>query len=755
MKLISLYIDSFGKLSNYTYDFSSKLNSIYEENGWGKTTLSVFIKSMLYGLNNKQEREKYTPWKSLSSFGGSLIIEVSGKEYRIERSFNPKKSSLDEFRIFDLQSNLELSGFDSNIGERFINLNEASFERSVFIPQKDLDEGFGSDIEAKLANLIGGTNDSQSYDDAIEILKSAVKEIRLNSKKGQIIDKKKELLHVEDEINDCEGKISGISIIQNNIKKINDEIASLSERKKELNDMVLNYSKEADKKVKLEVLKKYEDDVEAVVKALNENNAIFNSIATSQEEIMAVRAKNKELINLRTEYEIQNRNNSLEERLNELNSQINFDNLPTDDEIQLVSKKIEKHQNIKSIIAVNDKEQVKKKPLFGIILCIISTISLLAGAGMLFYAYSKDIQFEIPGIITALCSALGYIASLALFVVNGVKNTHVNYGNVKSYDFELRSLEEEIREFFGKYHLYTSDYSNNLFILRSNYSKYLDIQHEIEEEKNKKAELGYRIHKLETIILNFINRFNTTAQTVEEKIGELNTRLRKRKELEAELAEKKKILEDFINENNLNSLEVFNVSIDELNGEIEEIDKKLQEYNSNMTSISNRLVEYESDILKYDELLSNKETLTNEILELEEKYKVLNLSIDYLTSAQTSLLEKYVKPMKDSVNKYVSLLLKNNKEYSIDVNFKFQFITTNGLKGLDQYSRGYQTIISLCMRLALIDCLYPNEKPFIILDDPFVNFDDEKLELCKSLIDDIANQYQIVYFTCHDSRVIE
>ena len=71
------------------------------------------------------------------------------------------------------------------------------------------------------------------------------------------------------------------------------------------------------------------------------------------------------------------------------------------------------------------------------------------------------------------------------------------------------------------------------------------------------------------------------------------------------------------------------------------------------------------------------------------------------------------------------------------------------------YSRGYQTIISLCMRLALIDCLYPNEKPFVILDDPFVNFDDEKLEICKSLIEDISNQYQIVYFTCHDSRVIE
>ena len=67
----------------------------------------------------------------------------------------------------------------------------------------------------------------------------------------------------------------------------------------------------------------------------------------------------------------------------------------------------------------------------------------------------------------------------------------------------------------------------------------------------------------------------------------------------------------------------------------------------------------------------------------------------------------------------------------------------------------YQTIITLCMRLALIDCLYPKEKPFVVFDDPFVNFDDEKLELCKNLMSDIANHYQIIYFTCHDSRVIK
>ena len=64
MKILSLYVESFGKIKDYSYDFSNNLNSFYQENGWGKTTLTVFIKSMLYGLNN-EDRIKYTPWKSL------------------------------------------------------------------------------------------------------------------------------------------------------------------------------------------------------------------------------------------------------------------------------------------------------------------------------------------------------------------------------------------------------------------------------------------------------------------------------------------------------------------------------------------------------------------------------------------------------------------------------------------------------------------------------------------------------------------
>jgi uncharacterized protein YhaN len=58
------------------------------------------------------------------------------------------------------------------------------------------------------------------------------------------------------------------------------------------------------------------------------------------------------------------------------------------------------------------------------------------------------------------------------------------------------------------------------------------------------------------------------------------------------------------------------------------------------------------------------------------------------------------------------------------------------------------------MRFALIDCLYQDNKPFIILDDSFVDFDKNNLEYIKDILNKLKNNYQIIYFTCHDSRMM-
>ena len=106
MKILSCHIENFGKIHDYSMDFSDGANIICEENGWGKSTFVAFIRAMFYGLEGERkrsieenERKRYKPWQG-GVFGGQLVFEIQGKKYLISRVFKDKESN-DEFELRD------------------------------------------------------------------------------------------------------------------------------------------------------------------------------------------------------------------------------------------------------------------------------------------------------------------------------------------------------------------------------------------------------------------------------------------------------------------------------------------------------------------------------------------------------------------------------------------------------------------------------------------------------------------------------
>ena len=110
--------------------------------------------------------------------------------------------------------------------------------------------------------------------------------------------------------------------------------------------------------------------------------------------------------------------------------------------------------------------------------------------------------------------------------------------------------------------------------------------------------------------------------------------------------------------------------------------------------------------------------------------------------------------MTDVFNKYFTKIAGDKvKTINMDIDLNIR-LEEGGLNREIQYlSKGYRNTIDLCLRFALIDTLFINEKPFIVLDDPFVNMDEEKINHSKMLLDNFAENYQVIYFTCHKSRV--
>ena len=159
MKLIKCYIENFGKLHNYSYNFEDGLNIIKEENGFGKTTFATFIKSMFYGLDSavnvkteKSDRKKYYPWQG-GNYGGNIEFEIDNKQYKIERFFG-KKASEDTFKLYNLSTNLESNDYTENIGEEIFKINKSAYERSTYIPQGQIQIEMEDSLSAKLGNVL-------------------------------------------------------------------------------------------------------------------------------------------------------------------------------------------------------------------------------------------------------------------------------------------------------------------------------------------------------------------------------------------------------------------------------------------------------------------------------------------------------------------------------------------------------------------------------------------------------------------------
>ena len=207
MRFVSCFVSGFGKLCNQSFDLSKDVVEIKAKNGGGKTTLAVFLESMLFGLENSRSRAleenprlKYEPWQG-GAFGGSLTFIHAGKTYRIERKFG-KTPSADSVKLYD-KNNMPCYDFGENVsslGELLLGVNRETYKRSAYIPQGAiLSDRLPDDAKARLIALLSvdGTKE-MGASGAIKRLDEAERKLRARRApaKGKLdeIDEKIEAL---------------------------------------------------------------------------------------------------------------------------------------------------------------------------------------------------------------------------------------------------------------------------------------------------------------------------------------------------------------------------------------------------------------------------------------------------------------------------------------------------------------------------------------------------------------------------------
>lgn len=125
-----------------------------------------------------------------------------------------------------------------------------------------------------------------------------------------------------------------------------------------------------------------------------------------------------------------------------------------------------------------------------------------------------------------------------------------------------------------------------------------------------------------------------------------------------------------------------------------------------------------------------------------------------LERARDNLDRRYYGALAERFNDYVGSLLKD-EGLGVDITGDFDVtVSKNGSPhGVAAYSTGYQDLLDVCMRMALVDTIFEGEQPFIVMDDPFVNLDQDKVAKALRLLVRLSRDRQVVYFCCHPSRM--
>ena len=756
MKLIKCYIENFGKLHNINKEFENGLNTIKEDNGYGKTTFATFIKSMFYGLDDgkkskeNSERKKYMPWQG-GNYGGNIEFELNNKKYKIERFFG-KKPTEDSFVLYDLATNLESKEYSDNIGEEIFKINKSAYERSTYIPQGNIKTEMEDSISAKLGNVLESDNDINTSDNAIKSINEAKKVYQKDRGKGGLINEKKELLNkLERELENSKSDNQTLEQKQYKLKSINEEIKELNKTREETSKKIAEKVEQGRKiakqetyktilttynqeKEKIDMLKEFFKNGIPADDEINKMNIKYLDIQKNIAEIESNKMLSTEMDNLLELEEMFDKKNITEELIDE-NIRDCY-RLP-EIEKQIQNKQIEKEKS---------KEKLKKN----------SVVTFTAGVILLAIGIILIIMSKMMGIapitIGVICITIGFVA----FHNNSNKNHKID-NEIKELNNSKQELENQITELLRTCNINSNDLIMALAGLKSDYKRY----NELIQKKNQKdvyqRNCIVRRENLENEIKKELTKFFSKLDKpyidlLQELKIKKNEYITETKEFEKIENEKKRFEEENNIEELTNIKDLSDVSEEELRTQLDNINNNLDKLNDEKNQLKNFIDIIENQIAENEYLETDIENLKNEINKMQEKYKILNKTEELLQTAKQDFSSSYLQEMIKGFSKYVNMI--NNKQLStnVDINLNVKVDVNGSQKEIKYFSSGYKDLIYICMRFSLINALFKEEKPFVVLDDPFVNLDEAKTENALQVIDEIAKEYQIIYFVCNSSR---
>lgn len=797
MKIKKLDIKSFGKFKDKQVEFKDGLNLVYGNNEAGKSTTHKFIQGVFFGFfkpysKNKiysPEYKRFKPWNS-DQYKGSLEFSIGKHEYRIERNFDRNN---EEFKLFDNITGQDLTEklpYDSSTKQRIISpvikLNSVLFTNTISIAQlgNKTENDFKREISEALANYEKGNNNNVSVNKAIDYLEKqkAMIGTRKQSKSeyGSSVLKLNELK---------EKKEDALKSIQENkeyyleISKLEKRLEELKEKKQvalnDINSLARNKDKilyfkyktieEENEKIreKIEQLKKYKDI----------NNDLYTEFLNLYTENKALNEQKDEL-KKKQEY-VNNALNNLDNENKEVNKETfgkDYNRIISD--IDILKDRLGNIERLNKRLSQKKDNEVEKdystKTTTNNVINILCVVMGILSAFMLAFSFTISMSLLLYFYIALGATFICLIMKLVILSV--YKETSKKY---EKYDTSLIRTQNMIELNEVEINKILNDYNAD--------DPYKLIG--ILEEKSKIAkEQSYNINKLEKYKMD-LEDFDGTNKILEEKISintykmneiliknnisnvdEFKEALEKREEYSRYVDKyesnnrlllniiegndidklKKEFEGEEMDEETLKSIKADNDSF--IDQDIDSINEEITKVSTMLSRVNGILEESNSNnesLCEIDEQINKYET---RIREFEFKLLALEKAIDTIKNISKDIHTSVAPKINETLGNIMSKITKGKySTVKVDDNMDITVYDEESGKMVDPENLSNGTIdqVYLALRFSIIDNLLLSKNMPIIVDDCFVQYDDNRLKEVLSYLVSVCDEKQIIIFTCH------
>ena len=728
MKILSMTA-TFGRLDRAHLDFGPGLNLIQAPHESGKSTWCAFWKAMLYGINTRQfdkkgqlaDKNHYQPWSG-AAMEGELVLEWQGQSITIRRG--PKGNiPFGAFSAVYTQSGDPVPGMTAqNCGELLTGVGREVFERSALLGAGNLALTSAPELEKRIASLVASGQEDLSLSETEARLKEWANRRKVNRSVG-LIPKLEEQIAQADQslaaLHSLCAEIAGMEEREQEMERaktlLNNELAVHRQlARKSLDDRFTQADAELDK-------------AQRQLAALERDAARFGELPSearlrqAQGDLQYLRVLNDEIKNAESALKEADENYVQAQRT--LLECTNFTGMTEDEATQKVHRDLAEYKSCTEAVKNNS---ARLFPVFG----LVAAVALI-----ILGAATKTL----PLTLVLAAAAFGF-------------SVYAWFRSGKGVDTRRRKAQQILVRWGVKS---PGELEDQLARFRS---LFRTAQNAADQAKNARGAVNDFKARQENTRSGLIDFVHTFAPEIHDLFG-CSAALSKALSLNHDLA----LARDRVKER-MGRLD----DLASQGGQTEEADPQIPTPRHSMQESRDLLDRLEVQMKKLAEALNQargrqsslgdpaaiaavREKLAGELAQRRNEQAALEYAMDTLKTAGTQLRQRFSPELNRLASGYFSRLTGQQYE-SLTLNRDLEGETARTGDILPHsalyLSRGTLDQLYLAVRLAVCELCLP-EKPPMVLDDAFTAFDDARLKLAMDLVRELAEQQQLLLFTCH------